>query len=381
MKNNQAPRVLIFSMAYLPFIGGAELAVKEVTDRISGFRFDLITARLDKKLPKTEKMGKINVYRVGWGWFLDKYLYPWLAYKKAKKLHKEKNYRIVQAIMAFYAGLAALWFKNKYPKVKYLLTMQSGDSDEFIAQRTWFWSWLYRQIYIKPDYIQAISQFLVNRARKYDYQDQIEIVPNGVDIGRFKVQPPDGNLKKELGITNEKVIITISRLVKKNGIDDLIKSVQYLDFPFRVLILGQGKDETKLKSLAKELNLGNKVLFLGHIDHNSLSKYLNIADVFVRPSLSEGFGNVFLEALACGVPVIGTAVDGSAIRVLFEGKAGLACKVSNPKDLAKQIKISLTNDMNKFVQNGQEMIKGAYTWSIISQKIERIYNKLLNDEK
>jgi len=77
-------------MTYLPFIGGAEIATKEITDRIDNFDFDLITARLDKKLETEERIGNVNVYRVGKGSALDKYLFPFLAYFKAKKLHKEK---------------------------------------------------------------------------------------------------------------------------------------------------------------------------------------------------------------------------------------------------------------------------------------------------
>ena len=78
-------------MTYLPYIGGAEIAVKEITDRIKDFNFDLIAARLDKKNKKEEKIGNINVYRVGWGNILDKYLYPFLAFKKAKEHHLEND--------------------------------------------------------------------------------------------------------------------------------------------------------------------------------------------------------------------------------------------------------------------------------------------------
>ncbi len=78
----------------------------------------MITARLDKKLETEERIGNVNVYRVGKGSALDKYLFPFLAYFKAKKLHKEKEYQITQAIMAFYSGLAAIIFQIKISKSK-----------------------------------------------------------------------------------------------------------------------------------------------------------------------------------------------------------------------------------------------------------------------
>ena len=68
MTNDQRRRILIFSTAYYPFVGGAEVAVKEITDRLVGsFDFDLITARFEKKLPPVEKVGNVTVYRIGSG--------------------------------------------------------------------------------------------------------------------------------------------------------------------------------------------------------------------------------------------------------------------------------------------------------------------------
>jgi len=364
-------KILIFSMTYLPFVGGAEIAVKEITDRINNIQFDLITARLDKKLEKEEKIGNVNVYRVGQGWALDKYLFPFLAYLKAKKLHKKKNYQVVQAIMAFYSGLAALFFKLKYPKVKYLLTMQSGDSDFFIWIRTWFWHPLYRMIYTKPDYIQAISKFLVKRAREYGYRGEIEVIPNGVDLNKFQT-----DYRTE--ITNhKKTILTVSRLVKKNGVDDLIRAGQYLDFPFKILIIGIGKDEEKLKKLVKKLELQNKVIFIGEIKYDELPKYYALADVFVRPSLTEGLGNVFLEAMTANTPIIGTEVGGIP-DFLEDRRTGLFCQTNNPKDIAEKIEEILTNDdlRETLSKNGRNLVLEKYGWDRISQQMEKIYLKL-----
>ena len=369
MANNQAKKsILIFSTAYLPLIGGAEVTVKEITQRLPDWQFDMITAKIQSGLAKFERIGNINIYRVGLGWRLDKYFFPWLAYFKARKLHQGKNYQVVQAIMAFYAGLAALFFKWKYPQVKYLLTMQSGDSDFFIWLRTWFWYPLYKKIYTKADYIQAISQFLVKRARRYGYRGDIEIVPNGVDLDKFQTS-------HKSQIINHKVIITVSRLVKKNGLDDLIKAIAQLDV--KLLILGKGPDENKLKKLVKDLKIEDKVIFMGHVQYNDLPKYYSMANVFVRPSLSEGLGNVFLEAMACGVPVIGTPVGGIP-DFLKDRETGLFCQVRNPQNIAERVKELLSNDGLRriIISNGQKLVKEKYSWSKISQQMEQIFQKL-----
>ena len=107
-------RILIFSTAYFPFVGGAEVAVKEITDRISDHEFDMITARMSRKIPKFEKMGNVIVYRVGIGIpFFDKALLAILGHFKALKLHSKHSYGLVWSIMASYSGFAALAFKKK----------------------------------------------------------------------------------------------------------------------------------------------------------------------------------------------------------------------------------------------------------------------------
>src|SRR3989338_8749152 len=218
------------------------------------------------------------VYRLGRG-RMAKYFFSWQAVKKAQELNRQKNYQSIWAIMANQAGLAALFFKKEFPQVKYVLTLQEGDSLKRIWSRTLLIRSLYKKIYQKADAITAISNFLAKRAKKYGYQGQLSIVPNGVDLSIYK-----------------------------NGIDILIKAVK--DLPVKVLIIGSGKLETRLNSLAQELGVRNKILFLGYIGQNNLSQYLQLTDVFVRTSRSEGLGSAFLEAMAAGVPVIGTCVGG-----------------------------------------------------------------------
>ena len=127
----------------------------------------------------------------------------------------------------------------------------------------------------------------------------------------------------------------------------------------------------------EELNLGNRVLFLGHINHSDLPKYYSMADVFVRPSLSEGLGNVFLEAMAMGLPVIGTPVGGIP-DFLEDRKTGLFCEASNPQDIAKKIKEILEDkELRKtLVENGLRLVQEKYDWDEIAQQMKEVYRKL-----
>lgn len=377
-------KILIFSTAYYPFVGGAEVAVKEITDRIGDFGFDMVTARMDKKLPKFERIGNVDVYRIGFGVpVFDKYYLAFCGHRFAGKLHKNNQYSAVWSIMASYGGFTALSFKKKNPDVPFLLTIQEGDDPEQIKKRVGVFKKRFRNIFVNADYVQCISKFLANWAKENGATSSIEIVPNAVDLNVFKPKSEGSceraqKIKNDLGILeNEKVIISISRLVRKNGLEDLIKAGEYINTPFKILIVGSGPDEEKLKELSVQLKLEDKVTFVGFIEHKDLVNYYYASDVFVRPSLSEGLGNVFLEAMATGLPVIGTPIGGIP-DFLKDQITGLFCGVGNPESIAEKIEEILENNAlrEKIIKNGMQLVQTEYTWDVVSEKMNNIFNKL-----
>jgi glycosyltransferase involved in cell wall biosynthesis len=376
-------KILIFSTAYLPLIGGAEIAVKETTDRLGGnFIFDLICARIKKELPAQEKIGNINVFRLGCGCGkLDKFLLPWRGAALATKLHAEQKYDLIWAIMASFGGLAALFFKNKNSQVPYLLTLQEGDSPEHIRARARWLGPYWRQMFQRADYLTAISNYLVDFGKQQGATSPIEVVPNGVDLELFSAQYPDSDLdilrKKLNKAPGEKFIIHTGRLTKKNAVSDIILTLQYLSDNIKLLLLGSGEDEEDLKRLIRETNVAGRVFFLGSLSHSEVAKYLKISDVFVRPSLSEGLGNSFLEAMAAGLPVIGTPAGGIP-DFLKDGETGLFCEVNNPKSIAEKINLLFSDEAlrQKLIENGKKTVVENYDWDKIAAQMKRIFNNL-----
>ncbi|MBN1778958.1 MAG: glycosyltransferase family 4 protein [Candidatus Buchananbacteria bacterium] len=360
-------KVLIFSLAYLPFIGGAEVAIKEITDRIGDIEFDLLTVNLDGKQKNQERIGNINVYRLGKN-KLAKYFFPWTAYEKAKELNQEKKYDAIWAMMANQAGLATLFFKWKFPAVKYLLTLQEGDSNRSIWLRTWFMRPLYKAIYRQADYIQAISNFLAQRAKQLGVKCPVEVVPNGI------ILPADQVSSQKIG----SYVISVSRLTKKNGLEDLVKAMQFV--PGKQLkLVGDGELKEKLKKLTANLGLQDRVEFVGQVDYRLVYDYLRNASVFVRPSLSEGLGNAFLEAMAVNTPVIATPVGGIP-DFLIDGQTGWFCKVRNPESIAKKINYILdpqnANEVNRVVEDAYQMVRQKYRWDLIASQMKEIFSHL-----
>ncbi len=393
-------KVLIFSTAYYPFVGGAEVAVKEITDRLTplggkDIQFDMITARLERKpvqrqggSPKFERIGNVNVYRVGIGWpKFDKYLLAFFGHRFAQKLHKKNNYNLIWSIMASYGGFAAMFFKKKNPRTPFLLTLQEGDAPKYIKKRVGFLEKWFRRIFTNADYIQCISNFLADWAKEMGVKCPIEVVPNGVDIEKFKVFTKPGGarisnfkveeLRQKLGIkSDDKILITTSRLVPKNGVGDIIEALQYLPENIKFLIIGDGPLESDLKFKIKNLKLEDRVKFVGYVSHDDLPKYLYDSDIFIRPSLSEGMGNSFIEAMAVGVPVIATPVGGIP-DFLKDRETGLFCEINNPRSIAEKVIIYFEDDelRKKIIANALEMVIKNYDWNLIVEKMRRIFKQ------
>ncbi|MBT4277471.1 glycosyltransferase [Candidatus Falkowbacteria bacterium] len=394
-------KVLIFSLAYPPFVGGAELAIKEETDRIKDIEFDMVTLRFDRDLPKFERVGNVNVYRIGftkpgakmedlvkYPLKLNKLIFPFIACFKASKLHKKNKYDAIWAMMAAYAGFAAMFFKTRHPKVPYLLTLQEGDPIDYILKKVRFVKPLFKRIFTKADYLQAISNYLASWGKGMGFKGELKLVPNAVNTAHFSQEYNEeelNELKKELGKKdNDKYVITTSRLVLKNAVDDVIKSLQYLPDNIKFLVLGDGPDKEKLDKLVEKLKVKDRVKFLGLVDHKVMPKYLKASDIFIRASLSEGFGNSFIEAMAAEIPVIATQ-EGGIADFLFDSEknpnkksTGWAVNKRDPKGIAQAIKKILDNQeqTKKTVENAKKMAFEKYDWNIIAKDMEGIFKKI-----
>ena len=367
-------RVLILATAYLPQVGGSELAIKNITDRLPEVHFDLITSRPSKNLPEYEKMGAVNVYRVGNSFSLLSFLLPKnffpisVFFKACRLVSKYGPYNIIHAYQASQAAGGGWLLKWRYPDIPFLVTIQEGKT---LNQQSWLTILFRRFIFTKADTVTVISNYLERYVRTQNPKIQIRVVPNGVDLDKFK---PDDKPK------DSKTIITVSRLVEKNGIINLIEAMAIVvgEIPdAKLMVIGSGSLDKDLKLKVKTLSLGDRVQFLGEIPNELLPKYLSMADVFVRPSLSEGLGTAFLEAMAAGLPIIGTPVGGIP-DFLKDRETGLFCKVADSKDLAEKIKTLLTDKelKEKIIGNAKSLVAKKYDWNIVAGEFAEIYGRI-----
>jgi len=370
-------KVLIFSLAYYPHVGGAEVAVKEITDRIADIEFHMVTMRFSAADASQERVGNVLVHRIGRGSSkIHKFLFQFYAAWVAHKLHKQEAFDAVWAVMAHATGVPASLFKTWHKDVPYILNLQEGDPIAHI-ERTMLPLWpLFVRAFMLADMVQPLSTYLAQWARTRGYKGPIEIIPNGVSISQFE------------GVrqTHERVVlITTSRLVYKNAVDDVIKAIPLLPMLVQFRILGTGKEELALKALAKKLKVEHRVEFVGYVDHTQLPEELHKADIFIRPSRSEGFGASFVEAMAAGLPVVATQ-EGGLADFLFDAKknpdklpTGFAVDKNSPEQIAEAVKTILDNpaQVAEVVKNAHAMVREKYDWDTVARHMrERVFGHL-----
>ncbi len=382
--------ILVFSLAYYPVEGGAEIALRETMGRLRNFNFYILTHRFHCDHPAFEEKNNVKIFRLGRGGLnphdaslVEKILFVFRAYCQANILEQERSFSLIWSMMAAYAGVAARFFKGKYPDKPLFVSIQEGDSEEHMeSDKLGLINFWIKRIVRRADCIQVISNYLKDFIFKKGARCPIVVIPNGVNLELFDKDWPSEDLvflKNRLGIKDgEKVVITTSRLAYKNGVDTLIRAVALLDRLFKLLIVGEGADRAALEGLTQSLDLTDRVIFVGSILQSQLPLYLKLSDVFVRPSRSEGLGNSFLEAMAAGVPIIGTAVGGIP-DFLKDCETGWFVPVDDPAATAAKIQSVLANktEAQAVVQKARLLVREKYSWDQVAAWIGEIINSQL----
>lgn len=211
--------------------------------------------------------------------------------------------------------------------------------------------------------------------------EKIELLYNGVDLERFK--PLTGvkdAVREKLGISkNAVVVITVRRLVYKNGVDTLIDSAKIAikKNPRLVfLAVGEGPDFAEVKARIEQLGIGNSFRLMGFVSDEDLPVYYNAADFFVLPSKSgEGLPLVALEAMACGLPVIATKVGGIS-EVIMEGY-GKIVPPDNPDALAEAVLEFSHRELSALKNGLRSRIEQKFSWDKNVERLVKIYKEFI----
>ena len=202
----------------------------------------------------------------------------------------------------------------------------------------------------------------------------VDVVYNGINTSLFHDRWDREKLRGELGLGEGPLILYVGRLEPRKGVNVLVSAMRWIDGT--LLVVGRGNMLPLLKREAKMLGVADRVRFMGMVEYGLLPKFYGASDVFVLPSLSEAFGIVLLEAMASGVPTVGTTVGG--IPEIIDG-CGLLVPPGNARRLAEAVNRILDNQSfaRKLGRLGRKRVERVYSWDVILRRTLLVYRSVL----
>jgi glycosyltransferase involved in cell wall biosynthesis len=377
----EKPKIIVCTTAYRPMIGGAEVAIEEVAKRLAGeFDFFIVTARMSRAYPRRETGADGNIMRLGFGTPADKWFLPFLAPWQIRKLARGGPALLwgMDISQGSFAAAVSGWL---IPRLPLVLTVQYGESENYLnTGRGGMIRMAFHTMLLRADAVTVISPYLERVARAHGYRGPCETIPNGADMKKFSAGE-----RAAPAARHGRVVMTASRLVPKNGVDILIRAVAVIkkDIPdIRCRIAGDGPDRINLESLAASLDIRDSVEFLGAMPHAELAAVMRGADVFVRLSRSEGMGNAFVEAMAAGLPVVGTRVGGIP-GIIDDGRTGLLAAPDDSADAAQKILRILRDPpyARDMAARARESVAERFEWGVIARRYRDVFDRTMSAEK
>lgn len=287
-----------------------------------------------------------------------------------KYIKKEGIPDIIHVHSAIYGGLVAVEIKKRYG-IPFVITEHSSSvlQDELRAHDIP----ILKEVYANANKIISVGEALKKSIKKYT-NNEVEVIPNIVDISRFSISPD--NSKNDIF-----TFISICHLKDNKNVDLTIKAFSEVLKVYKhskLIIVGDGPEKSNLIEIAKDRNIIQQIDFVGAISREKLNDYINKADAFVLPSKYETFGIAYIEALACGLPIITTKCGGP--EDFFDEKIGYMIPVGDLNELQKAM-INVIDNINDFKSDYlRKYVEDRFSKDVISQKIINVYNSVLNGD-
>ena len=378
---NVYKKILLVTNDFGPRTGGIETFVIGLLERISDHEVTVFTSQ----------QGDTSEYDQQW---FDKFgvrvirdrskilLPSWRVSRAAKEVVASHNIEIV--VFGAAAPLALMSSALRKSGVKKIIALTHGH--EVWWAKIFPFNFAIKRIGKSVDHLtylgeftrQAISKALTDKSAK----EMVKIAP-GIDTAHFIPQPDAMQKRKELGLQDKKIIISVGRLVHRKGQDKLIEAMPNVlrKIPnAHLLIVGVGPYKNHLEKLVNKLSLKEDVTFAGRIMYDRLPSYLSAADLFAMPSRSrffglevEGLGIVYLEASACGIPVL-AGNSGGAPDAVLEGVTGLCVDGTNVAEIASAL-IEICSDAERASHMGaagRNWIVDQWRWDIWSKEFNAL---------
>lgn len=355
-------------------------SLPEVVDLIPGVRVVHVKAGPSRYIPKEQLMNLMDEFSTNMMKFISRY---------------SIRYQLIHANF-WMSGMVALTLK-KFLKIPFIITfhalgivraMHQKEADKFPKRR----------IFIEKKIVNTADKIIAEcpqdeedlRVHYMAQEENLEIVPCGFNPSEFN-PVPKADAREKLGLDlNEKIILSLGRIVPRKGIDNIIQSLKYLKKSsdnIKLLIVGGDSDPlndstreevSRLKEIAIAENVNGNITFVGPKQPHELKYFYSAADVFISTPWYEPFGITPLESMACGTPVIGSDVGGIKYTVV-DGETGFLVPPKQPLILAERIKTLLENQhlLQRMGKAAIYRVNNLFTWEKVALKLKNTYQELM----
>jgi glycosyltransferase involved in cell wall biosynthesis len=361
MNCNKLNILFVADVSIAHIIGGAERVAFEQCTHLAEIGYNVYI--MTRKLPIHAKNNEVIREVHEWRYRVDQrnsVSFLWSTWKNSKRLFESLHQRYQFDCINFYQPFSAsgIIYSPYCKNIKKNYICFSLSFEEFISRniksggplkRSIYHlnvivrKWLERKILKKSDQIVVLSDFTkqtLRTAHRLNLKN-VTTIPGGIDLEKFKPSQDRIKLWRKLNMPDDKVILfTVRNLVQRMGLENLITAIKDVvkEAPDIYLVIGgDGPLKTDLIRLARTLGLKDCVRFAGFIPEEQLPSYYQIADLFVLPTKElEGFGLVTLEAMASGLPVLGTPVGGTK-EIIGDFDSSFLFKGTDPNSISELI--------------------------------------------
>jgi glycosyltransferase involved in cell wall biosynthesis len=373
-------RILIINSEYPPVGGGAGNASAQIAHQFEnmGHKVAVVTSRFDR-LPHREQSDNVNIFRI-----------PSLRRRQDRSNSLEQIVFILSAsfwslsliphfrpnaTLAFFGvpSGAVAWLIKMIFQIPYIISLRGGDVPGFRPYDFDVYHKLVapflRIIWKNASAVVANSNGLRRIAKTFDSRFEISIIPNGVDLELYKAADHDWSFPR---------LLSVGRIVHQKGLDlamHALGGLKELNWEWR--IAGDGPQMLMLQSLAQELGLSDRVVFLGWQSREQMLESYKKSNVFLFPSRHEGMPNAILEAMASGLPVVATCIAGNE-ELVIDGKTGYLVPPEDMEGLRDALKKILSDSALRRQMGvlSRRRVEENYSWISTAQEYALLLEKV-----
>ncbi|MBD3345951.1 MAG: glycosyltransferase [Chitinivibrionales bacterium] len=359
-------KILMVNYEFPPVGGGAGRATRHLCEKIAaqGVDVDVVTSRgatREKFLCGKARVFSLPVHRksIHQTGLRGMIAFVWHAVYCIRKLMKTESYSLIHYFFSVPTGMISLATNRSTP---YIVSLRGGDVPGYNPGEFQILHLLLKPVNIniwkRAARVVALSEHLGRAAQRSWNRLHFSTIPNGVDTRLFHPKRKSRDSEKCLNL------LCVGRLVPWKGIDYLLDAVALIDeFEWKLTLIGTGPFKNHLLKKAEQQGVNKKIRFIEAQPHEELPNWYSNADIFVLPSFGDSFGQVFLEAMACGLPVI-AAQSGEIQNILCHEKGGRLVKPRDSISLKKALLfLGKNSGLQKKMGNfNREMVVEKYSW-------------------